>query len=404
MSDSTESTKALPLQGVRVLEMGQLIAGPFVGFTLGGFGAEVIKVEPPGTGDPMRGWRMMHEGTSLWWYSIARNKKSITLNLREERARELLRQLVKEVDILVENFRPGRMAQWGCGYEQLREINPGLIMVSVSGWGQDGPYAKRPGFASVAESIGGLRYVTGDPDRPPVRTGISLGDSLAGLHAAIGALTALHHRDKTGQGQLVDTAIYESVFNMMESLLPEFDMFSNIRERSGSKLAGIVPSSTYRCKDGKYLIVGGNGDSIFQRLMRAAGRDDLAEDPRLADNPGRVKHEAEIDEVLSGWAAKLTYDEAAAALEKAEVPAGPIYSIEDIARDPQYAARAMFEQVTLPDGAQLKIPAMVPKLSDTPAETRWIGPELGQHNDEVYGQLLGLSEAQRTELSSAGII
>ena len=399
-----DDKQQLPLSGVRVLEMGQLIAGPFVGFTLGGFGAEVIKVEPPKVGDPMRGWRMMHGGTSLWWYSIARNKKSITLNLRDERARELLRELVKKVDILVENFRPGRMEKWGCGYEELRKINPGLIMVRVSGWGQNGPYAEKPGFASVAEGIGGLRYVTGDPDRPPVRTGISLGDSLAGLHAALGALTALRHRDRTGQGQLVDTAIYESVFNMMESLLPEYDMYQNIRERSGSKLAGIVPSSTYKCKDGKYLIIGGNGDSIFQRLMRAAGRDDLAQDPRMADNQGRVKHEAEIDEVLGSWAAQLTYDEALAALDEAEVPAGPIYSIEDIAKDPQYQARKMFEQVRLPDGAQLKIPAMVPKLGDTPATTRWIGPELGAHNAEIYGDLLGLDEGKRAALETDGII
>jgi formyl-CoA transferase len=257
------------LEGVRVLELGQLIAGPFAGSMLASFGAEVIKVEPPGTGDPMRSWRMMHEGTSLWWYGIARNKKSITLDLRKPRATDLLRDLICKCDIVIENFRPGRMEEWGLGYEVLQKLHPGLIMVRVSGWGQTGPYASRPGFASVAEGIGGLRYLIGEPDRPPVRTGVSIGDSIAALHAVIGALTALHHRERTGQGQMVDTAIYESVFNMLESLLPEYDFFGQVRERSGPKLGGIVPSSTYRCKDGKYVFIGGNGDSIFQRLMVA---------------------------------------------------------------------------------------------------------------------------------------
>jgi formyl-CoA transferase len=392
------------LKGVRVLELGQLIAGPFAGFMLGGFGAEVIKVEPPKVGDPMRGWRMMHEGTSLWWYSIARNKKSVTLDLRDERGRGLLRELVAKTDILIENFRPGRMEEWGLGYEALKALNPGLIMVRVSGWGQNGPYAQRPGFASVAESIGGLRNLVGDPDRPPVRTGISLGDSLAGLHAVIGALTALHHREKTGQGQVVDTAIYESVFNMMESMLPEYDFFGHVRERSGAKLAGIVPTNTYRTKDDKFVIIGGNGDSIFQRLMRAAGRPDLADDPRLKSNPGRVAHEPEIDAAIEAWTSQHDYDAVFAALEAAEVPAGPIYSIEDLARDPQYAARKMFEQVMLPGGRELKIPAVVPKLGETPGETRWIGPELGAHNREIYGDLLGHSADELTKLSEAGVI
>jgi formyl-CoA transferase len=392
------------LSGVRVLELGQLIAGPFAGFMLGGFGAEVIKVEPPESGDPMRGWRMMHEGTSLWWYSIARNKKSITLDLRKPRAHELLKRLIAKCDILIENFRPGRMEKWGLGYDELKKVNPGLIMVRVSGWGQSGPYASRPGFASVAESIGGLRHIVGDPDRPPVRTGISIGDSLAGLHAVIGALTALHHREQTGQGQVVDTAIYESVFNMMESTLPEFDFFGHVRDRSGAKLAGIVPTNTYRCRDGKYVIIGGNGDSIFQRLMRAAGRPDLADDPRLAKNPGRVQHEAEIDRAIEAWTSQHSYAEVHAALEQAEVPAGPIYSIADIANDPQYAARKMFERVTLPGGRELKIPAVVPKLSDTPGETRWIGPRLGAHNQEVFGDLLGLSERELHELREQGVV
>lgn len=392
------------LEGVRVLELGQLIAGPFAGSMLASFGAEVIKVEPPLAGDPMRSWRMMHEGTSLWWYGIARNKKSITLDLRKPRATELLRDLIGRCDIVIENFRPGRMEEWGLGYEELAKQHPSLIMVRVSGWGQTGPYASRPGFASVAEGIGGLRYLVGEPDRPPVRTGVSIGDSIAALHAVIGALTALHHRERTGQGQVVDTAIYESVFNMLESLLPEFDFFGQVRERSGPKLAGIVPSSTYRCKDGKYVIIGGNGDSIFQRLMSAIGRSDLAHDPRLAHNPGRVTHEAEIDLAIEAYTRQHDYAQVFAALEAAEVPAGPIHSIADIARDPQYLARGMFEQVQLPDGRPLKIPAVVPKLSATPGSTEWIGPPLGAHNQEIYQGLLGLSEQECDALRAASVI
>jgi formyl-CoA transferase len=397
-------TREGALHGVRVLELGQLIAGPFTGFMLAGFGAEVIKVEPPNGGDPMRSWRKLHEGTSLWWYSLARNKKSVTLDLRKEEGRRLLRKLANKCDVLIENFRPGRMEEWGLGYDALAEDNPGLVMVRVSGFGQDGPYAKRPGFASVAEGIGGLRYLTGDGDRPPVRTGVSLGDSLAGLHAVIGALMALRHRDLTGKGQVVDTAIYESVFNMMESLLPEYDMFGHVRERSGAKLSGIVPSNTYRCRDGKYVIIGGNGDSIFQRLMRAAGRADMADDARLLHNPGRVEHEAEIDAAIGAWTAEHSFDEVLSALERAEVPAGPIYSVADIAKDPQYRARKMFEQITLPDGTPLEIPALVPRLSETPGATRTLAPSLGQHNGEVYGGLLGLSEGKISTLREAGVI
>lgn len=392
------------LHGVRVLELGQLIAGPFAGSMLANFGAEVIKVEPPTVGDPMRSWRMMHEGTSLWWYGIARNKKSITLDLRKPEGRALLRQLIAQCDIVIENFRPGRLEEWGLSYDELAKEHPGLIMVRVSGWGQSGPYAKRPGFASVAEGIGGLRYLVGDPDRPPVRTGVSIGDSIAALHAVIGALTALHHRERTGQGQIVDTAIYESVFNMLESLLPEYDFFGQVRERSGAKLAGIVPSSTYRCRDGKYVIIGGNGDSIFRRLMRAIGREDLAQDPRVAHNPGRVVHEAEIDAAISAFTSQHDYEHVFAALEVAEVPAGPIYSIADIAEDPQYKARAMFDEVSLPDGRSLRIPAVVPKLSATPGSTEWIGPTLGAHNREVYGDLLGLSEEEIAALQSQQVI
>jgi len=389
---------------LRVLELGQLLAGPFAGSLFAGYGAEVIKVEPPVTGDPMRGWRKLHDGTSLWWYSLARNKKSITLDLRKPEAAAILEQLAAKCDVLIENFRPGRMEEWGLGYEVLSRHNPGLVMVRISGWGQTGPYAKRPGFASVAEGVGGLRYIVGDPDRPPVRTGLSIGDSLAGLHAVIGALTALHHRERTGQGQVVDTAIYESVFNMMESTLPEFDRAGHVRERSGARLPGIVPSNSYRCGDGKFVIVGGNGDSIFQRLMRAVGRADLAVDPRLAENPGRVLHEAEIDAAIEAFTSTRPYAEVECALMDAEVPVGPIYSIADIATDPQYLARSMFHQVTLPDGSPLRVPAQVPKLSLTPGQTEWAGPRLGEHNEAVYRELLGLTAAQLAELQRAKVI
>jgi crotonobetainyl-CoA:carnitine CoA-transferase CaiB-like acyl-CoA transferase len=386
------------LSDLRVLELGQLLAGPFAGSLFAGYGAEVIKVEPPVTGDPMRGWRKLHDGTSLWWYSLARNKKSVTLDLRKPRAVDILKQLVAKCDVLIENFRPGRMEEWGLGYDVLSRENPGLVMVRISGWGQTGPYAGRPGFASVAEGVGGLRYIVGDPDRPPVRTGLSIGDSLAGLHAVTGALIALHHRERSGQGQVVDTAIYESVFNMMESTLPEFDRGGHVRERSGARLPGIVPSNSYRCGDGKFVIIGGNGDSIFQRLMRAVGRDDLARDPRVASNPGRVVHEAEIDAAIEAFTSTRPYEEVERALQQAEVPAGPIYTIADIASDPQYLAREMFHQVALPDGTPLRVPAQVPKLSRTPGQTEWAGPTLGEHNDSIYRELLGLSADQLAEL------
>jgi len=392
------------LSDIRVLELGQLLAGPFAGATLAGFGAEVIKVEPPSGGDPMRGWRKLHQGTSLWWYSLARNKKSVTLDLREPKGAELLKRLSTQCDVIIENFRPGRMEEWGLGYEELARDNPGLVMVRISGWGQTGPYAQRPGFASVAEGIGGLRYIVGDPDRPPVRTGLSIGDSLAGLHAVIGTMMALHERTRSGRGQLVDTAIYESVFNMMESTLPEYDRFGHVRERSGARLSGIVPTSTYRCRDGKYVIVGGNGDSIFRRLMQAIGRADLASDPRLVDNPGRVQHEAEIDTAIEAFTSERSFDEVYELLTNAEVPTGPIYSIADIASDPQYLAREMFDRVTLPDGTALRVPAYVPKLSRTPAESEWAGPRLGEHNEQVYTGLLGLGSDELGALQRAKVI
>lgn len=394
------------LQGVRVLELGQLIAGPFAGCLLGAYGAEVIKVEPPKIGDPMRGWRKTYEGTSLWWYSIARNKKSITLDLRRPEGQELLKRLVaQDVDILIENFRPGRMEEWGLGYDVLSAINPKLIMLRISGWGQDGPYAKQPGFASVAEGVSGLRYVTGEPGRAPVRTGVSLGDTLAGFHAAYGALMALYHRDVNGgKGQVVDVAIYESVFNMMESMLSEYDVLGFVREPAGSRLQGIVPSSTYRCADGKYIIIGANGDSIFKRLMHAIGRVDLASDPGLEQNPGRVAREAEINEAIEAFTLQHAYEKVVALLAEYNVPAGPIYSIADIVKDPQYLSRQMFESMSLPDGKAFKLPRIVPRLSETDSATHWIGPKLGEHNKEVFAGLLGLSADEIAAYSESGVM
>lgn len=394
-----------PLKGLKILEMGQLLAGPFASVLLAWFGAEVIKIEPPGTGDPLRTWRKLHNGTALWWYILGRNKKCITLNLREPKGQEIARRLAQNVDAVVENFKPGTLEKWGLGYEQLKEINAGVIMVRVSGWGQTGPQSQKPGYASVAEGVGGLRYVNGYPDRPPTRTNLSLGDTLAGLHAALGLMTAIYHRDVNGgQGQVVDVAIYESVFNMMESLVPEYDMYGEIRERQGSRLTGVVPTNTYLCKDGKYIIIGGNGDSVFKRFMQAIGRFDLAEDPRFKHNNNRVEHEHEIDEAISNWTREHTYQEVLGALEEAQVPAGPIYSIADIMQDEHYIARGMFENATLPDGTQVKLPTFAPKFNNTPGSTEWVGPPLGAHNNEIYCGLLGMCERELVELREQGII
>jgi formyl-CoA transferase len=395
-----------PLEGVRVLEMGQLLAGPFASVLLAWFGAEVIKIEPPGIGDPLRRWRKVHNGTALWWYILGRNKKCVTLNLKDPRGQEIVKQLAGKVDVVLENFKPGTLEKWGLGYEELKTINPKLIMARVSGYGQTGPYAARPGYANVAEGFSGMRYVTGFPDRPPARPNLSLGDTLAGLHAALGILMSLYHRDArgTGQGQIVDVAIYEACFNMMESLIPEYDKLGEIRERQGSKLSGIVPTNTYPTKDGKYIIIGGNGDTIFKRLMTAAGREDLANDPRLAHNDGRVEYEPMIDAALAEWTGNHTYDELFAALEKAEVPTGPIYNAADIVNDPHYQARGMFEDADLGDGETVKLPTFVPKLSETPGGTNWIGPALGAHNQEVYGKLLGMSDGEISRLAADGVI
>jgi len=399
-------TDTKPLAGLKILEMGQLLAGPFASTLLAWFGAEVIKIEPPGKGDALRSWRGMHDGTSLWWAIMGRNKKSITLDLREPRGQEIARSLATQVDVLLENFKPGTLEKWDLGPDELKAENPGLIVVRVSGWGQTGPRSAEPGYASVAEGVGGLRYVTGYPDRPPVRSNLSLGDTIAGLHAALGLLTALYHRDRggDGQGQVVDVAIYEAVFNMMESALPEFDLLGEVRERQGSKLSGIVPSNTYQCRDGSYIIIGGNGDSIFKRLMIAVGREDLAADSRLEQNDGRVRHEQEIDGAISEWALQHTFSDVLASLEKAQVPAGPIYSMEDIVADEHFNAREMFETVGLADGTEVKLPNLAPKLTESPGGTSWVGPELGAHNKEVYQGMLGMSSEELDELRRAGVV
>ena len=394
-----------PLEGLRVLELGQLLAGPFAGVLLAWFGADVIKVEPPDGGDPLRTWRQMHHGTALWWYSLARNKRCITANLREPEGRDLVRRLVTHCDVVIENFRPGRMEEWGLGFDDLKAINPRVLMARISGYGQTGPYAPKPGYASVAEGYGGLRYLTGFPDRPPARANLSLGDSIAGLHAALGILTAIYHRDvRGGKGQVIDVAIFEGILNLMESVVPEFATYGHVRERHGSKVTGIVPSNSYQCADDKFIIIGGNGDSIFKRLMIAAGRPDLAEDPRVARNDGRVKHEHEIDEAITAWTRAHPFDEVLEALEKAGVPAGPIYSVADQMKDPHFRARGLFEDVTLPDGEKVTVTTFAPQLSATPGGTEWAGPPLGAHNDEVYGGLLGLSDDERASLRARGII
>ncbi|MBA5606306.1 CoA transferase [Duganella sp. FT3S] len=385
-----------PLAGIKVLELGTLIAGPFCARMLAEFGAEVIKIEAPEGGDPIRQWRVLKDGTSLWWSVQARNKKSVTLNMKDERGRAIARQLALEADIIIENYRPGVLEKWDLGYEQLKAVNPATIMVRLSGFGQTGPMKDLPGFGAVGESMGGLRYVSGFPDRPPLRVGISIGDSVAALHGVIGAMMALRHRDATGgrergEGQMVDVALYESVFNLMESLVPEYDQAGVIRERTGGALPGIVPSNTYTTRDGDNIVIAGNGDAIFKRLMLAIGRIDLAGDPQLARNDGRVPRTAEIDQAIQSWCDTQDIDSALAVLKAADVPSSKIYSVRDMMSDPQFLAREMFEQHHFPDGTPVKLPAISPKLSATPGHTKWMGPALGQHNDEVLAAL-GYSE------------
>ncbi len=347
----------------------------------------------------------MKDGMALWWHSLARNKKCVTANLRTDEGRDLVRRLAETADVIVENFRPGTMEKWGLGPDVLRAANPGLIYARISGYGQTGPYASKPGFASVCEGFGGFRYVNGYPGEAPVRPNLSIGDTLAGIHSVIGILLAVVNRarDPEQKGQVIDSAIYEAVYNLLEGVVPEYDGAGVIREPSGSTITGIVPTNTYRCKDGKFVIIGGNGDSIFKRLCHAMGRDDLGEDPRLADNAGRVEHEKELDDAILAWTETLTSDELLAALEEARVPGGPIYSVVDMLDDPQYQAREMFETVQI-NGEDLKIPAIVPKLSDTPGRTDWPGPDVGAHNDEVLGGVLGLSSDELADLRARGII
>ena len=392
-----------PLAGFRVVELGQLIAGPFTGCVLGYFGAEVIKIEPPRGGDPIRRWREMRGDTSLWWRSIARNKKSVSLDLKSDRGRQLARELITRADVVIENFRPGVVESWGLGPDDFRESNPKLVYARISGYGQDGPYADKPGFASVCEGMSGFRYVNGHPGEAPVRPNLSIGDTISGIHAALGIALALLDRQRSGQGQVVDVALVESMFNLMEAVVPEYDGNGVVREPSGTTVTGIVPTNTYRCADGRYVVIGGNGDSIFKRLMQAAGRDDMAEDPRLAHNPGRVEHEAEIDAVLSSWCASLPAAELLERLDDARVPAGPIYNVADMLADPHFNARGLFERVEI-DGRPLRIPAIVPRLSRTPGATRWPGGDLGAANAEILGGLLGLEDSELEELRRSGII
>ncbi len=372
------------LQGLKVLEMGQLIAGPFAAKTLADFGADVIKIEPAGVGDPLRKWRMLRDGTSVWWEVQSRNKRSVCLDLKTAEGQDTVRMLAAEADVLIENFRPGTLEGWGIGWEQLHAINPRLIMLRISGYGQTGPYKDKAGFGVLGEAMGGIRHLTGEPGRVPVRVGVSLGDTLAALHGVIGVLTALRHRDSNGgEGQFIDVALYEAVYNVMESLVPEYDAFGAIRERAGSALPGIAPTNAYRCKDDSYILVAGNGDSIFKRLMRVIARPDLENDPALAHNDGRVAHAEALDAAIEAWTKLHSPEEVLAALDEAKVPAGQIYSVADIASDPQYLARDMLVDVPTSDGKTLKVPGIIPKLSATPGRIAYPAPTLGQHTAEV---------------------
>ena len=395
--------RQLPLQGLKVLELGQLIAGPFATKLLGEFGADVIKIEPPGTGDPLRKWRMLEEGTSLWWHVQTRNKRSVALDLRSTEGQGLARKLAAEADVVVENFRPGTLDSWGLGWEALSALNPRLIMVHISGFGQTGPYRDKPGFGVIGEAMGGLRYLTGQPGEPSMRVGVSIGDSLSALYAVIGTLLALQERNQSGLGQEIDVALYESVFAMMESLLPEFDASGHVREPSGSALPGITPSNAYRCQGGDYVLIAGNGDSIFKRLMGVIGREDLASDESLTHNDGRSEQAEMIDAAIQAWAEERSRDAILQALDDARVPAGYPYTAEDIAHDPHYLAREMIQTFTRPNGKPLKVPGVLPKLSATPGRLGDGGPSLGQHTDDVLDEM-GIDQQTRAKLRQAGII
>ena len=394
---------ALPLSGIRVLDLTNVLAGPYCSMVLGDMGAEVIKIEPPGSGDPLRKWRMLKDGTSVWWQAQSRNKRSLALDLRTPEGQVLVNQLANEADILIENFRPGALEGWGLSPERLIEENPKLIVLRISGYGQTGPYRNRPGFGVIGEAMGGLRHLTAEPGRVPVRVGVSIGDTLSALHGVIGILLALQHRHVTGKGQIIDVALYESVFNCMESLLPEYSAFDAIRGPAGSALPGIAPTNAYKCKDGAYALIAGNGDSIFKRLMTLIDRNDLANDPSLADNSGRVARVTELDQAIETWTLQRNVEEVLEKLESVSVPAGRIYNIADIAADPHYAAREMLQHIEMSDGSRLTIPGVVPKLSLTPGQHRRNAPTLGEDTDSILKEM-GLSAAQIAELKAKGIV
>lgn len=398
------SESARPLTGLRVIEMGTLIAGPFAAKTLGDFGAEVIKIEAPKIGDPLRSWRTPDGTTSVWWHVQARNKKSVAIDLRQAEGQDLVRKLASEADVVIENFRPGTLEQWGLDYETLSKLNPKLIMLRISGYGQTGPLRDLAGFGVIAEAMGGFRYITGMPGQAPVRPGISIGDSLSALHGVIGVLMALYHRAANGgKGQMIDVALYESVFNMMEGAVPEYDRHRMVREPAGSALQGIAPTNAYPCADGPYVLIAGNGDSIFKRLMSTIGRDDLGNDPRLARNPGRVEHMEMIDMAIAEWTRKLTLEQALEQLAEARVPAGKVFTIKDMVEDSHYQARGMLQQIELDDGSRLQVPGVVPKLSGTPGGFAGGGPRLGQHTEDVL-QSMGLSMGDMDALREKGVI
>ena len=392
-----------PLVKLKVIEMGQLIAGPFAAKTLADFGADVIKIEPPKVGDALRKWRLLKDGTSVWWQVQSRNKRSLSLDLKQAEAQEIVRTLVKEADVLIENFRPGTLEGWGLDPAKLLELNPKLIVLRISGYGQTGPYRDKPGFGVVAEAMGGLRHLTAEPGRVPVRVGISIGDTLASLHGVIGILLALQERHNSGKGQIIDIGLYEAVFNCMESLLPEYSAFGEVRQAAGSALPGIAPTNAYLCADGGYVLVAGNGDSIFKRLMTVIGRDDLGNDPQLENNDGRVKRVAELDQAIGEWAKTVSTDKALEILDSVAVPVGRIYTIADIASDPHYKARENIQTIEMQDGSKLDVPSVFPKLSRTPGSIKTLAPDIGENTDEIL-KGIGLNDAQITSLKERGIV
>ena len=391
-----------PLAKLKVIEMGQLIAGPFAAKTLADFGADVIKIEPPKVGDALRKWRLLKDGTSVWWQVQSRNKRSLSLDLKQAEAQEIVRTLVKEADVLIENFRPGTLEGWGLDPVKLLELNPKLIVLRISGYGQTGPYRDKPGFGVVAEAMGGLRHLTAEPGRVPVRVGISIGDTLASLHGVIGILLALQERHNSGKGQIIDIALYEAVFNCMESLLPEYSAFGEVRQAAGSALPGIAPTNAYLCADGGYVLVAGNGDSIFKRLMTVIGRDDLGNDPQLENNDGRVKRVAELDQAIGEWAKTVSTDKALEILDSVAVPVGRIYTVADIANDPHYKARGNIQTIQMQDGSKLDVPGVIPKLSRTPGSIKTLAPDIGENTDEIL-QSIGLNDSQVASLKERGI-